>query len=253
MSPITDRMMMLVFAAMVSVMITACSAYTAQLVDRDVTRWHPYEFRIDGKIYRIRLPPNGLIIKQPIADIATKDIDDYLVAAGFGYDFGRGSYDDIAQFEVDVGISRINDGLSCHAVESRFGECILMDSYSSKAAIHGHINQYESPGALRWFHETDIRTPWDAYSIMLDRRHYLSIVGTYWRDLAARPDKLEDRRGRVSRKASSSVCGLPPCRTRLPWCSAPRSEILCPRRTARDRHWACRLSAWKQAPKGARL
>lgn len=185
----------------VSVIMTACSAYTAQRIDRDVAHWHPYEFRIDGKIYQIRIPPKGMIIKHPVTDITTSDIDDYFVAAWFGYDYGRGSYDDIAQFGVDVGISRINDGISCHTGKSRFGECVLKDS---KVSINGHANQYEILGNMQWFHESDVERPWDAYSIMLDRDHYLSIIGTYWRDLAARPDMLADRR-RLLREIVSTV------------------------------------------------
>jgi hypothetical protein len=107
------------------------------------------------------------------------------------YTVPRITYDDIAQFEVDIGISRLDDGILCHPNKSKFGECILKDS---KVSQGGHVNQYESLGALQWFHEMDIQRPWDAYSIMLDRNHYLSIVGTYWRDLAARPDRLADRR-----------------------------------------------------------
>jgi len=191
MQPITDRIMMLLLMVLMSWLLIACSAYTAQLIDRDVGHWYPYNFRIDGEIYQVRIPPRGMIIIKPIADITTSAVDDYLIAASFGYDYGRGSYDDIAQFGVDIGISKIDDGISCHAGESRFGECILKDS---KVSLNGHVNQYESLGALQWFHESDIQRPWDAYSIMLDRDHYLSVVGTYWRDLAARPGMLADRR-----------------------------------------------------------
>ena len=191
MQPITDRTKMFVLMVLASVMMTACSTYTAQRIDRDVSHWHPYEFRIHGSIYQVKIPPDGMIITKPMTDVTTSDIDDYMIAASFGYDYGRGTYDDIAQFKVDIGISKINGGISCHTGKFRFGECILKDSDDS---INGHVNQYKSLGALQWFHESDIQRPWDAYSIMLDRDHYLSIVGFYWRDLAARPDMLTDRR-----------------------------------------------------------
>ena len=184
----------------VVLMLAACSAYLPQQIERDVTQWHPYHIRIDGDVYRIKIPPKGLIINKPVTDISAGSVDDYLIAASFGFDYGRGTYNDIAQFEVSVSVSRIDDGVSCNSDRARFGDCILQDAKASRV---GNINQYKKLGSLLWFHESDIQTPWDAYSVMLGEHHYLTIEGHYWRDLVARPGMLADRRKLVEEIVST--------------------------------------------------
>jgi len=181
-------------------LLEACSAYSPQQIKRDADQWYPYNFRIDDDLYRIKIPPKGLIIKKPVTYISADSVDDYFIAASFGFDYGRGTYNDIAQVEVSVSISRIDDGISCIGDRTRFGNCILQDA---KASTTGNINRYRRLGELQWFHESDIQTPWDAYSIMLGENHYLTIEGHYWRDLVARPGMLADRRKLVEEIVSS--------------------------------------------------
>ena len=172
-------------------LLIACSAYTAQLIDRDVGHWYPFDFSIDGKIYQVRLPPKGMIIKKPVTNIMTSDVDDYIIAASFGYDYGRGSYNDIAQVDVGILLSRIGDGISCDSRENHFGDCILKNT---KGSTENYTINYTNLGAFQWFHESDSHPSWESYSIMINDRYYLRISGNYWRDLAARPDMLADRK-----------------------------------------------------------
>jgi len=191
MRPFTNCCTFLLYLALVPGTMVACSAYTPQRIERDIAQWHPYYFRLDDTLYRIQIPPGAMIIKQPVTDVSTDSVDDYFIAAAFGFDFGRGTYNDIAQVELGVSVSRINDGISCVEEESRFGECILQDS---KVSVKGNMNQYQTFGLLQWFHESGTRLPWDGYSILVSRDHYLTIEGHYWEDLVERPDMLADRR-----------------------------------------------------------
>jgi hypothetical protein len=200
MRPFTDYFPVLILMVLVPGVLAACSAYSPQQIERDVTQWYPYHFWIDDVQYRIRIPPGAMIIKQPVPSVSTGSVDDYFIVASFGFDYGRGSYDDIVQAEVSVSVSRIDDGISCAAEEFRFGECILQDA---KESTKGNINQYRMLGALQWFHESDVQTPWDAYSILLGKDHYLTVEGHYWRDLAERPDMLADRRRLVEEIVSA--------------------------------------------------
>ena len=132
-----------------------------------------------------------MIIKKPITNITTSDIDDYIITASFGYDYGRGTYNDIPQVDVVIVLSRIKDGVSCDPRPNHFGDCILKNT---KGSTENYEINYIDLGAFQWFHESDSHPSWESYSIMINDRYYLRISGNYWRDLAARPDMLADRK-----------------------------------------------------------
>jgi len=200
MRPFTSCFLIPVLMLQALVTMTACSAYSPQQIERDADLWYPYHFRIDDAVYSIMIPPQGLIINKPVTDISAGSVDNYFIAASFGFDYGRGTYNDIAQVEVTVSVSRIDDAISCASDQTRFGDCILQDA---KASTKGNVNRYRRFGELQWFHESDIQTPWDAYSILLGDKHYLTIEGHYWRDLVARPAMLADRRKLVEEIVST--------------------------------------------------
>ena len=189
----TDSSLLLKLAGylLVTGVLAACAAYTPQQIERDVALWYPYHFRIDGVQYRIRIPPGAMIIRHPVTDIDARSVEDYRIAAAFGFDFGRGSYNDIAQVRIRVSVSRIDDGIVCSGQDIGFGECLLLDS---RVSVQGNVNEYLELGGLQWFHEAGSHEWWDTYSILLGNDLYLSVEAYYQDDLVERPGMLADRR-----------------------------------------------------------
>lgn len=181
-----------------TVTLAACATYSPQRIERDAGKWHPYTFHIDGYAYRIRVPPRGLIIKKPVTDLTLSSIDKYFIAATFGYDYGRGSYDDLAQLNLRVSVSRIMDGVGCNTKGPEYGDCIILSSLSLISA-NEQTYQYESLGRLRWFHQYGKQQVWDMYSIMLNQNYYLTVEAYYWDDLTKNTKMLADRRNLVEK------------------------------------------------------
>ncbi len=190
------NLQVLLAAAFMLASLAACSAYSPQRLERDESHWYPFHFRIDGNVYRILVPPGGMVIREPVTSIATAAVDDYIIAASFGYDYGAGTYNETAQVKIKVSVSRLDDTIDCENFQASFGECISRDLNS----VHSDkVEDYDSLGSFRWFHEYGKILPWDNYSVFVARRHYLTIAGFYSDELAARPDRLADRRKLLER------------------------------------------------------